>query len=279
VVIGTTTEWESEAYDRDDLKLPGATDDLVRSILQAVPNAIIVNQSGMPVELPWLDQAPTLFQAFFGGNECGTAIANAIFGKSNPGGKLPVTWPVSLDDYKHVEFGNAVTTVYTEGLNVGYRWFDAPGRPKSAFPFGFGGSYTTFQFRFVTRSYGDMELMDSNLKLTSSGNCKVVVAFDVKNTGKLAGSTVGQVYVHQARPSVEKPDVELAGFAKMYLEPGETGTTSVTLDVGVSTKSCSLYADHSSTRRSLTTMSDVCAGSQRRAIMRSGLGLPPEILS
>jgi beta-glucosidase len=147
VLVGTTTEWESEAYDRDDLKLPGATDDLVKSILKAVPNAIVVNQSGMPVEFTWLDQAPTLLQAFFGGNECGTAIANAIFGKSNPGGKLPVTWPVSLDDYNHVEFGNAVTTVYTEGLNVGYRWFDAPGRPKSAFPFGFGGSYTTFIFR------------------------------------------------------------------------------------------------------------------------------------
>lgn len=149
VVIGTTTEWESEAYDRDDLKLPGATDDLVRSVLHAVPHAVIVNQSGMPVEFPWLDQAPTLLQAFFGGNECGTAIANAIFGKSNPGGKLPITWPVTLDDYKHVEFGNAVTTVYTEGINVGYRWFDAPGRPKSAFPFGFGGSYTTFLFRYV----------------------------------------------------------------------------------------------------------------------------------
>ena len=279
MVIGTTTEWESEAYDRDDLKLPGATDDLVRSILQAVPNAIIVNQSGMPVELPWLDQAPTLLQAFFGGNECGTAIASAIFGKSNPGGKLPVTWPVSLDDYKHVEFGNAVTTVYTEGLNVGYRWFDAPGRPKSAFPFGFGGSYTTFQFRFVSTCSYRHELIGSNLKLTSYGDCKVVIAFDVKNTGKLAGSTVGQVYVHQARPSVEKPDVELAGFAKLYLEPGETGTTSVTLDVGVSVHSCSKYADHFSTRRSRTTTFDESAGSPRRVIMRLGLELPPEISS
>lgn len=234
MVIGSTTEWESEAYDRDDLKLPGATDDLVKSILQAVPNAVIVNQSGMPVELPWLDQAPTLLQAFFGGNECGTAVANAIFGKTNPGGKLPVTWPVSLDDYKHVEFGNAVTTVYTEGLNVGYRWFDAPGRPKSAFPFGFGGSYTTFQFRYVSGTTGSsMILTFSDLKVTSVGACKVVVTFDIQNTGDVAGSTVGQAYIHQARPSVEKPDVELAGFAKVDLEPGEKGTASITLDVGL----------------------------------------------
>lgn len=148
VVIGTTTEWESEAYDRAELKLPGETDAMVRSILKTVPNAIIVNQSGMPVELPWLDQAPTLLQAFFGGNECGTAIAQAIFGQINPSGKLPVTWPVKLEDFaSNKDFGDAITTVYSEGLNVGYRWFDAPGRPASQFPFGFGESYTSFGFR------------------------------------------------------------------------------------------------------------------------------------
>jgi beta-glucosidase len=148
VVIGTTTEWESEAYDRGDLKLPANTDDLVRAILAEAPNAVIVNQSGMPVELPWVSQAPTLLQAFFGGNECGTAIADTIFGKSNPSGKLPVTWPAKVEDFaSHVDFGHAVTTVYSEGLNVGYRWFDAPGRPESAFPFGYGISYTTFSFR------------------------------------------------------------------------------------------------------------------------------------
>jgi hypothetical protein len=124
-----------------------------------------------------------------------------------------------------------------------------------------------------------MELTASNLKLTSSGDCKLMIAFDIKNTGKLAGSTVGQVYVHQARPSVEKPDVELAGFAKLYLEPGETGIASVTLDVGVSIKSCNQYADQSSIKRSHTTMSDESAGSQRRAITRSGSGLPPVISS
>lgn len=151
VVIGTTTEWESEAYDRGDLKLPANTDELVRSILAEVPSAIIVNQSGMPVELPWVDQASTLLQAFFGGNECGTAIADAIFGKINPSGKLPITWPVKVEDFaSHEDFGDAVTTVYSEGLKVGYRWFDAPGRPQSAFPFGYGISYTTFDFRQVT---------------------------------------------------------------------------------------------------------------------------------
>lgn len=82
-----------------------------------------------------------------------------------------------------------------------------------------------------------MELTASNLKLSCSGDCQVVVSFDIRNTGELVGSTVGQVYVHQARPSVEKPDVELAGFAKLYLEPGETGTASVTLDASVHSSS------------------------------------------
>ena len=119
-------------------------------MLEAVPNAVIVNQSGMPVELPWVSEAPTLLQAFFGGNECGTAIAQAIFGRINPSGKLPVTWPVKVEDFaSNKDFGDAITTVYSEGLNVGYRWFDAPGRPQSEFPFGFGGSYTTFGFRSV----------------------------------------------------------------------------------------------------------------------------------
>jgi beta-glucosidase len=148
LTIGTNSEWESEGYDRSDIKLPRNTDDLVRAVLGVNPNTIIVNQSGMPVELPWISQATTLVQAFFGGNECGTAIADAIFGRINPSGKLPVTWPVRLEDFpSHEGFGDNKTTVYTEGLGVGYRHFDRPGKVKSAFPFGYGLSYTTFAYR------------------------------------------------------------------------------------------------------------------------------------
>jgi beta-glucosidase len=148
LIIGTNSEWESEGYDRDDFKLPRRTDDLVRAVLAATPNAIIVNQSGMPVELPWLAQTATLLQAFFGGNECGTAIADAVFGKINPSGKLPTTWPVRLEDFpSHEGFGHPKDTVYHEGLSVGYRYFDRKGNPKSAFPFGYGLSYTSFNIR------------------------------------------------------------------------------------------------------------------------------------
>lgn len=238
VVIGTTTEWESEAYDRDDLKLPGETDALVRSVLKAVPNAIIVNQSGMPVALPWLDQAPTLLQAFFGGNECGTAIAQAIFGQINPSGKLPVTWPVNLEDFASAnDFGDAITTVYREGLNVGYRWFDAPGRPRSEFAFGFGGSYTEFSFSwvnctFMRRVVANVSRSDITVSSSRSGY-GAEVSLKVTNTGKRAGACVAQVYVHQARPSVEKPDIELGGFVKATLQAGESKVVTVSLDVSV----------------------------------------------
>jgi beta-glucosidase len=148
VVIGTNSEWESEAYDRDTISLPPGTDELVRSILAVTPDAIIVNQSGMPVALPWCDSASTIVQAFFGGNEVGNGIADVLFGNVNPSGKLPVSWGRRIEDWSsHGHFGGDEHTVYEEGIFVGYRWFDRGSNPESAFSFGHGLSYTTFQFR------------------------------------------------------------------------------------------------------------------------------------
>lgn len=151
MVIGTNAEWESESYDRDDIKLPAGTDDLVRAILAETPNAIIVNQSGMPVEMPWLDSASTVVQAFFGGNEVGNGIADVLFGKVNPSGKLPVSWGKRLEDWpSHGNFGQQINTVYEEGIFVGYKSFDRGNNPKSAFPFGHGLSYTTFEYSYAS---------------------------------------------------------------------------------------------------------------------------------
>jgi len=153
VVIGTNSEWESEAYDRDTISLPPGTDELVRSILAATPDAVIVNQSGMPVALPWLDSASTIVQAFFGGNEVGNGIADVLFGKVNPSGKLPVSWGKKIEDWSsHGYFGEDEHTVYGEGVFVGYRWFDRGHNPESAFSFGHGLSYSTFVFRCVVVS-------------------------------------------------------------------------------------------------------------------------------
>lgn len=150
LVIGTNAEWESEAFDRENMKLPKGADDLVEAILKINPNVIIVNQSGMPVEMPWIRSSSTVVQAFFGGNEVGNGISDVLFGRVNPSGKLPITWPVKVEDFpSHEGFGDDFNTVYHEGIYVGYRWFDRPGRVKSLFPYGFGLSYSTFSFRSV----------------------------------------------------------------------------------------------------------------------------------
>lgn len=147
IVVGTTPEWESEACDRNDYHLPPGTDELIERVLAVCPKTVIVNQSGMPVALPWLSKAPALLQAWFGGNDNGGAIADVLFGKCSPSGKLPVTWARQAEDWpSHAGFGHPTDTVYSEGIKVGYRYFDRPGAPESLFPFGWGVSYTTFAF-------------------------------------------------------------------------------------------------------------------------------------
>ncbi|WVF66947.1 hypothetical protein IAT40_001690 [Kwoniella sp. CBS 6097] len=216
VVIGTNSEWESEAYDRDDMKLPPGVDDLVRSLLTVNPDTIIINQSGMPVELPWIEQANTVVQAFFGGNECGTAIADALFGRINPSGKLPITWATKVEDFpSHETFGQPINTVYKEGVNVGYRYFDRAQNPKSAFPFGHGLSYTSFK------------LSDLSVRADGFG---AKASFTITNIGKLIGAETAQVYVHDQSPIVERPEIELGGFIKVELQAGESRQVEVALD-------------------------------------------------
>lgn len=142
LVAGTNCEWESESYDRDDMRLPPGSDELIRAILESQRNTVVVNQSGMPVEMPWLAQAPAILQAFFGGNECGTGIADVLFGTMEPRGRLPITWPVSYAQVLGQEtFGGSEPTIYAEGLKVGYRRQDVP-----LFPFGHGLAYTHFVY-------------------------------------------------------------------------------------------------------------------------------------
>ncbi|GAA6016596.1 hypothetical protein JCM11491_006008 [Sporobolomyces phaffii] len=215
LVIGTNPDWESEGFDRKDMKLPGETDALVKAVLAANPKTIIVNQSGTPVDMSaWIRDAPTVLQAFFGGNELGNGIADVVFGKKNPAGKLPLTFPARIEDSPaYHSFGNTGETpgkiVYGEGIYVGYRHFD---RSSIAplFPFGHGLSYSTFSF--------------SSLKLSPvSREGKFNVSFSIKNTSSLLGSEVAQVYV--AAPTegrIASPVKELAAFRKFTLAAGES---------------------------------------------------------
>jgi beta-glucosidase len=146
--VGLNGEWESESYDREDIMLPRLVNRLVEAVLDIRPDSIVINQSGMPVEMPWIAKAATVVQAFYGGNDCGNGIADVLFGKVNPSAKLPLTWPKSIEDYPaHKNFGHPLNTVYSEGINVGYRYFDRQGGPASLFPYGHGLSYTTFTYR------------------------------------------------------------------------------------------------------------------------------------
>ncbi len=171
----------------------------------------------------WLDKVPALLQAWYPGMEGGNALARVLFGDVNPSGKLPATFPKKLSDTPAYAFGASAypgtngTVTYAEGLLVGYRWFDTK-NIEPQFPFGFGLSYTTFKY--------------SNLKLIpADGTNEIVTAqFEIENTGKRAGAEVAQLYVHEKNPRLMRPEKELKGFKKVFLQPGEKQTVSIPLN-------------------------------------------------
>lgn len=215
--------FDCEGADRTDLVLPWGQDELIRRVVAANPRTIVVMVSGSPVAMDaWLPQVPAVVQAWYGGTESGTALARVLFGDVNPSGKLPCTYPRRLEDIGAHALGaypgKNGTVTYTEGMLVGYRWFDAK-RIEPLFPFGHGLSYTTFRY--------------SNLRLAPGTDPKgrvLTVECDITNTGSAAGAEVVQVYLHQANPSLPRPPKELKGFSKVTLKPGETKTVAIALD-------------------------------------------------
>jgi len=217
--------FDCEGADRRDLKLPYGQDELIRRVAAANPRTIVVLVSGSPVEMGgWLGRVPAVVEAWYGGMEGGNALARVLFGDVNPSGKLPCTFPQRLEDTPTFAGGpeaypgvNGVEH-YTEGLLVGYRWYDAKGIAP-LFPFGFGLSYTTFAY--------------SNLRVVAGAardGPVATVQFELANTGTRAGAEVAEVYVHQASPSLPRPVRELKGFERVFLQPGERRTVSVPLD-------------------------------------------------
>jgi beta-glucosidase len=225
--VGNTTQWETEGQDLSSMTLPadGSQDHLIASIAAVNPNTIVVNTTGVPVELPWLDNVSAFLQAWYAGQETGNAILDVLLGDTSPSGKLPISWPkkyehtgcygnFGLDSYESRE------VEYVEGVFVGYRWFDRLwGQDKEvAFPFGFGLSYTTFEV--------------SNSKLSGSidndTNTRVKITAQVKNTGTSSGSETVQVYLEPpVVKDVDRPVKSLVGFAKVELQPGERKTIEV----------------------------------------------------
>jgi beta-glucosidase len=202
-VIGTDAERETEGVDRDSMALPEPQDELVRAIAAVNDNVVVAINAASPVLMPWADDVAAILQCWFPGEEWGNALADVCAGDAEPSGRLATTIPVRIEDapaYKNYPGENGAVR-YGEGIFVGYRWYDAR-NVAPRYPFGHGGSYTTFDL-------GEPEW---------NGH---VVRARITNTGTRRGAAVVQCYVHDVIASVERPSQELKAFAKLWLDPGE----------------------------------------------------------
>jgi beta-glucosidase len=219
VCVGFGGEWQSEGFDRPNLDLPGKQDALVEQVAAANPRTIVVLNTGSPITMPWLEKVATVVQAWYPGQECGNAIADVLFGDTNPSGKLPQTFPLRLEDTPtYLDFpGENGKIYYGEGLFVGHRYYEKK-KVAPLFPFGFGLSYTTFSYsslRLGTQEIGP----DDTLQ----------VSIDITNTGQRAGKEIVQMYVRDEQASLQRPEKELKAFAKVQLDPGERKTVTLSL--------------------------------------------------
>jgi beta-glucosidase len=219
--VALPTFKESEGYDRADLDLTEQQVALIKAVAAIQPNTIVILNNGAPVTLSdWFEAPAAILEAWMMGQAGGGAIADVLFGKVNPSGKLAETYPLKLADtpaYLNFPGENGVVR-YGEGLFIGYRYYDAKGVPV-LFPFGYGLSYTTF-------AYSNPKVSAMTFKDVDG----VTVSIDVTNTGSVAGKEVVQVYVHDRQSRLARPPKELKGFAKVELQPGETKTVSIPLD-------------------------------------------------
>jgi len=220
--VGFDPATEGEGGDRT-FRLPGGQDALIQKIAEINKNVIVVLTAGGDVDMTrWIDHVPALLHAWYPGQEGGTALAQILFGEVSPSGKLPASFERRWED--NAAFANYYPKTggkrvdYKEGIFVGYRHFDRA-QVKPLFPFGFGLSYTTFQ-------YSDLKVTPASADLSAP----VTVSFSVKNTGSRAGAEVAEVYVGDSHASVPRPVKELKGFAKVNLQPGESRQVTVSLD-------------------------------------------------
>jgi len=222
VIVGLDNEWESEGYDRQFMALPkdGSQDRLVEAVLKANANTVVVNQSGSPVAMPWAANVPAILQAWYQGQEAGNALADVLFGKQSPSGRLPTTFPKRLEDNPtyHNWPGENLKVVYGEGIFVGYRHYERM-RLETLFPFGHGLTYTDF-------IYGEPRI--SGAVLTESN--VLVVSVQITNAGEVAAQETVQLYVRDVKCRLPRPEKELQAFSKVLLQPRESRVVELTLD-------------------------------------------------
>ena len=222
---------DSEGNDKTDMKLPYNQDEIINSLLEVNPNTIVVITAGSPVDMSsWVDKSKALVNVSYNGMEGGRALAEVLFGDVNPSGKLTVTIPKKLEDspaHSIGEFPGTAQVRYDEGIFVGYRYFSTYD-VEPQFVFGHGLSYTEFRYNDIK-----VNLAEENEKINAT------VKFKVTNIGEKEGAEVAQVYVNDVESSVKRPVIELKGFEKVRLMPGESKEVTINLDK----KSFAFYSD------------------------------------
>ncbi|BAU54051.1 Thermostable beta-glucosidase B [Mucilaginibacter gotjawali] len=223
--IGSNREYESEGHDRKNLELPFGEQALVDAVTAANPNTIIVIMAGAPYNLNEIKKSNhTIVWSWFNGSEAGNALADVLKGIVNPSGRLPFTFPVSLNDSPAFALntypGKNLTADYKEGILVGYRWYDTK-NINPLYCFGYGLSYTNFTYTDLTTNKTNYQPGD-----------KITVSLKVKNTGSVAGKEVIQLYVSKLNPSVLRPAKELKAFKKMMIAPATTAAVSININAG-----------------------------------------------
>jgi beta-glucosidase len=220
VMAGLPLSYESEGIDRTHIDLPPSHNKLISAVAKVQPNTAVILTNGSAIAMPWVDEVSAILETWLGGQAGAGAIADAVFGKVNPSGKLAETFPVRLEDTPaYLNFpGEDGQVIYGERMFVGYRYYDKR-NIEPLFPFGHGLSYTEF-------GYSDLKLSSTNI----TDNDKLQVSLTVSNTGKVKGKEVIQLYVADTESSVQRPVKELKAFDKIELAPGESKDVSFTLN-------------------------------------------------
>lgn len=219
VFAGLTEEFEGEGYDRETIDIPNCHNNLISEVCKANKNTVVVLAGGSVINMPWINEVKGLLNSCLGGQAGGAAVANILTGKVNPSGKTSETYPLAFSD--NPTYGNypggPVTSEHRESVYIGYRYYDKAEK-EVLFPFGYGLSYTTFE-------YSDIKLSANDIKDTDT----VTVSFKIKNTGDVDGAEIAQIYVADKESTIFRPVKELKGFKKVFLKPGEEKEISAEL--------------------------------------------------
>ncbi|MDC1099981.1 glycoside hydrolase family 3 C-terminal domain-containing protein [Gammaproteobacteria bacterium] len=217
LLVGTNSDWETEGNDRVDFNLPGEQNVLIEKVLEINPNAIIVLNTGSPVDMPWVNKAKSILQSWYAGQEYGDALFEILTGLVNPSGKLPTTFPKRIKDTPAYSCypGENLQMSYDEKLLIGYKWYDRK-KIEPLFHFGHGLSYTNFEY--------------SNLRISNSNENNFTCSFNIENVGDISGFEISQCYISFMNCDEDEPIKKLQGFDKTYINSGEIKKIEICLD-------------------------------------------------